>query len=183
MVLVVLLLLLLQDLQVVVQLLSIELVKGFHLLITLLQILDVIFHFNFGRSIELHALDPQLFNRLLELLFLSSPAQRERLLHVNMLFEALLNFFGGFFNVLLPFLLKSSLDFIKLSNALVSEGKVLLSHFTDQYLDIAGLVFQGLAVLVVFFLEFFPELVDEFVFGSDDKFEGFLLLVDGLRRG
>jgi hypothetical protein len=50
-------------------------------------------------------------------------------------------------------------------------------------LDVGGLLLQGLRVLVVLLLQLLPELVDEFVLGGDDEFEGLLLFVDGLGEG
>ncbi len=73
-VLVVLLLLLLQDLQVVVQLLGVQLVQGLHLLVALLEVLDIVLHLDLGRGVGLHAIHPEFLDGLLELLLLASPA-------------------------------------------------------------------------------------------------------------
>ena len=76
-VLVVLLLLLLEDLQIVVQLLSVELVERLHLLVALLEVLDIVLHLDLGAREGLHTLHPQLLYRLLELLLLTTTRLRE----------------------------------------------------------------------------------------------------------
>lgn len=111
-VLVVLLLLLLQDLQVVVQLLRVQLVERLHLLVALLQILDVVLHLDLGAGEGLHTLHPQFLNCLLELLLLTTSALGEGTLHVDMFLEAFIHLRLGLLDVGLALSLKTTLDFL-----------------------------------------------------------------------
>jgi hypothetical protein len=63
---------------------------------------------------------------------------------------------------------------------LIPQGKVLLSHFADEHFDIVGLLLECFGVLIVLLLEFLPKLIDELIFGCDDKLESLFLFSDGL---
>lgn len=182
-VLVVLLLLLLQDLQIVVQLLSIQLVQGLHLLVALLEVLDVVLHLDLRAREGLHTLHPQLLYRLLEFLLLTATGLCEGTLHVDVLLEAFVHLGFCLLDIGLTFRLESALDLVQLLDALVPKCEVLLSHFRDQKLDVGGLLLEGLGVLIVLLLQLLPKLRDQLVLGSDDQLEGLLLLADGLREG
>jgi hypothetical protein len=148
-VLVVFLLLLLEDFEVVVELLCVELVERFHLLVALLKVLNVVLHFDLGGRVGLHALHPQLLNCLLELLLLPSPALREGRLHVDVLLKALVHFALRLLDVGLPLSLESPLDLVQLLDALVPQSEVLLTHLAHQHFDVACLLLEGLRVLIV----------------------------------
>ena len=152
MILVVLFFFFLQNFQIIIQFLSVELIQSFHFFIALLQVLYIVFHFYFSGGISLHALDPKLFNGPLKLLLLPSSAQWKRCLHVNMLFEALLDLISRLFNVPFSFLLESPLNLIQLLNALISQCEILLSHFTYEQLNVTWLLFQSFWILVILFL-------------------------------
>lgn len=108
------------------------------------------------------------------------PADCELLFHLDVPLETLLDLVSGLLDVLLPFLFEYLLNLIELPDALIPECEVLFSHLADQHFDVTGLFLEGLGVLVVFLLEFLPELADEFVLGGHDLGERLLLFVDGL---
>lgn len=73
-----------------------------------------------------------------------------------------------------------SLNFLKFLKVLVPESEELASHSPYQQLDIVGLVFQHLHVVVVLLLELVRELLDQSLLSVDDVLERRLLLLDGL---
>lgn len=91
----------LEDFEIVVKLLSVKLVKGFHFLVALLEVLNVVLHFFLEAGVDLHTFDPQFLNSPLELLFGLPPVFSKRLLHIDMLFETLIHFCLGLLNVVL----------------------------------------------------------------------------------
>ena len=93
---VVLFFLFLEDLQIVVQFFSVQLVKSLHLFVAFLQVLDIVLHLYLSGGVGLHTLYPQFFYGFFELLFLLFSAHCEFLLHFDMPLEALFNFVGGF---------------------------------------------------------------------------------------
>lgn len=182
MILVIFLLFLLQDLQVIIQLLSVELVEGLHLLVAFLQVLDIIFHLYLRGGVGLHPLHSQLLDSSLELLLLPPPTLCERWLHVYVFLEAFVYFALRPLDVGFALGFEAPLNLLELLHWLVSEGEILLSHLADEDLYIIGFLLECLGVLIVFLLELIPELPDELILGRDDELEGLLLFVDGLSK-
>lgn len=96
---VVFVLLLPQHLQVVVQLLSVQLVQRFHLLEILLQLLDFRLHPDLRTRVVLSAIHSQIVNLLGEILFRLDSLQREFLLGIDVALETLVYGVHGFFDV------------------------------------------------------------------------------------
>lgn len=99
-----------------------------------------------------------------------------------MLLEAFVHFTLGSLNIGLSFSLKPSLNFLEFLKTLVSEGKVLFPHASDQEANICSLFFESFRILIIFLLKFFPKLIDKLILGSHYQFEGFLLFLNSLGK-
>lgn len=176
----VLLLLLLQDLQVVIQLLRVELVERLHVLETFLQVLDLGLHGDLQLRITLSTIYTQLLDLTCELLLPLITLLDEPLLHIGMLIKQTLDLTLILRQQLRSLINEMRLDVIQLSHDPLPQLEELHPHLLDQMLHIHRLVLDHLAIIIILFVQFVQEHLNEMILTFHDPGEHRLLVLDHL---
>lgn len=148
-----------KHLQIIVELLSVQLLQGLHVLKAFLKVLNLSLHRYLQLSIALGSINPQLLDLLSEVLLALIALSHVFLFLLHMLVEFVFYFFGVVVHEVLALLGKLILDLLQLLEVALTDIEELLPHVYNHSFNIRRVFFEHLHIIVIFLLQLIPKLL------------------------